>query len=417
MKKRILILGALLLATISFNLPVFAATGTSSTDEGNETENVSQEMKSIPLEVPAFIDNIRLTGRVQALWKMWGEHDDQAVGLGDILENEGFRIPRWRFGISASLFKHVRVDVTMGESEFRREHDVNLLDALVTLTYLECANVSVGAGKLPVGRQHMTSSKNMAFIFRPVLTQQMFISKADPDQKDPNQQDKINGLGIPDRDVGITVFGRLLDGMFKYYAGIYNGTGDYFQGSINYENDEKFFRIMEDYAYTLRAVVNPLGDFPDTESDFSGEIKVSIGASGFFNDIALGQNYHNRYIGCGVDGVIRGYGLSITGEWIRSTQETKFYSTELESTERDGFFVQAGYFVFPDYIEVTYRYEQFDDNNHLQDNGDIKYHTIGVNYFVKQNNNFKVQVNYVIRGEDGPEIYNDGLYALAQVAF
>ena len=416
MKKRIFILGSLLLAMLVFNLPGFAAVDTSTTDEGKPQDSISQEMKSIPLEVPAFIDKIRLTGRVQALWKVWGEHDDQAVGLGDILENEGFRIPRWRFGVAANLFEHVRIDVTMGESEFRREHDVNLLDALITLTYLDYANVSVGAGKLPVGRQHMTSSKNMAFIFRPVLSRQMFISKVDPDLKDTDP-DKVNGLGIPDRDVGITVFGSLWEGMVKYYAGIYNGTGDYFRGSLNYEDDEDFLRIMGDYAYALRAVVNPLGDFPDTESDFSGEVKVSIGASLSFNDIAVGQNWHNRYTVYGVDGVIRGYGLSITGEWIKSVQENKFYSTLMEKTDRDGFFVQAGYFVYPDYIEAVYRYEQFDDNSHLQDNGDIKYHTIGLNYYVKQNNNFKVQVNYIIRGEDGPEIFNDGLYALAQVAF
>ena len=87
MKKRIFILGSLLLAMLVFNLPGFAAVDTSTTDEGKPQDSISQEMKSIPLEVPALIDKIRLTGRVQALWKVWGEHDDQAVGLGDILEN------------------------------------------------------------------------------------------------------------------------------------------------------------------------------------------------------------------------------------------------------------------------------------------------------------------------------------------
>ena len=419
MKKTIVTLGTLLLVALSFIVAgPFAVADAPASQQGSK-EGAAGEKKYIPVEVPAFVYNIRLTGRIQAMWKVWGENDEEqwgASGLGDILEDEGFRIPRWRFGVSTTLFEHVRFDVTMGESEFRTENDVNLLDALITLTYIDAANVSLGAGKVPVGRQHMTSSKNMQFIFRPILAQSLMVPHLGPDPHDFNP-DNFNGLGIPERDVGITVFGRLWEGVFKYYAGIYNGTGDLFKGVVNHEKDTDFFKTLGDYAYVVRAVVNPLGDFSNVEADFLGEIKVSIGASGFFNDISLSENFHNNYMGYGIDGAIRGFGLSITGEWIWSKQELNFDNNKLESTERCGFFVQGGFFVLPNYLEAVYRYEQFDDNNHLDDNGDIKYHTVGLNYYVQQNNNFKVQVNYIIRGENGAVIFNDALYALAQVAF
>lgn len=420
MKKKISTLATFLLAALAvlFAGPFTTAAASPSAESLTE-EGATGETKYIPVEVPAFVSNIRFSGRVQALWKIWGEKDPErwgAVGLGDILEDEGFRIPRWRFGVSVTLFEHVRFDVTMGESEFRNESDVNLLDALVTLTYIDAANVSFGAGKVPFGRQHLTSSKNMQFIFRPTMVENYVVPQLGADPGDYNPDD-FNGLGVPDRDVGITVFGKLWEGIFKYYVGIYNGTGDLFKGVINHEKDTDFFKSLGDYAYVLRAEVNPLGDFSSVEADFLGDIKVGIGASGFFNDISLSPDFHNIYKGCGVDGAIRGFGFSLTGEWIWSEQKIEFEDNELDKTERSGFFVQAGYFVWPNYLEAVYRYEQFDDNDHFDDNGDIKYHTIGLNYYVRQNNDFKVQLNYIIRGEDGPEIFNDALYALAQVAF
>jgi len=419
MKKNVANLGIFLLTALFLvNLPGAGTAEETAPDTGSE-ERALSEMKSIPVEVPAFVDRVRLSGRVQALWKIWGEHDDSrwgGVGLGDILEDEGFRVPRWRFGVSADLFEHVIMEVSMGESEFRREHDVNLLEAKITLDYLDYANLAVGAAKLPVGRQHMTSSRNMEFIFRPVLVEQMVVPKLGPDPKDFNPED-ANGMGIPAYDVGITLFGRLLEGVFKYYAGMYNGTGEYFRGVTNYEDDSDFLEIMSDYCYTLRAVVNPLGDFPDVEGDFDREFKVSLGASGFFNDVSLTKDFDNRYTGWGIDGEIKGYGLSIRGEYLVSEQKLSFLSDELESTKRRGFYVQGGYFLWPSRLEAVYRYEQFDDNSHLDDNGDIKYHTVGVNFFVKGDHNYKVQVNYLIREEDGPRIHNDGLYAMLQVGF
>ena len=356
--------------------------------------------KSLQLEAPAFLDRIRISGRVQAMWKMWGDEEDTAVGVGDVFEKEGFRVPRWRLGVAASLFQHVRLVVTIGESEYRRTHDVNLLDANITLDYFDFANLTVGAAKVPVGRQTLTSSRDMQFVMRPVIQQQLTVPTTEGDVG------AYNGLGIPERDVGITLSGRLWEGILKYYAGMYNGEGEYFRGNID-----------GNYSCVLRAVVNPLGDYPDMEGDFFRCLKASLGASGFYNNV-----FDAQYIGWGVDGELKGYGLSIRGEYLHSQQEPDLDGDTVdplikETTNRDGFFIQAGYFVWPNYLELAYRYEQFDDNNHLEDNGDIKYHTVGLNYYIKQSHFYKLQLNYVARQEDGPKLQNDAVYALLQVAF
>ncbi len=356
--------------------------------------------KSLEVNVPSFVSQLRLSGRVQGLWKMWGQEDDTAYGLGDIFEKQGFRILRWRIGLETRLFDHVRLEVGMGESEFIRTHDINLLDAMITLDYLDYATVSIGAGKVPGGRQILTSSRDMQFIFRPVLCQQHIVPATEKDVT------KYNGIGLSDRDVGITLFGKIAEGIVKYHAGVYNGKGEYFRGNI----DGK-------YAYVVRAVVNPLGDFPDIEGDFSRDLKVSIGCTGFANRVL-----DARYLGWGIDAEAKGYGFSIRAEFMRSEQKPKFRGQSeqpiiKEKTYRDGFYVQAGYFVWPRYLECAYRYDQFDDNEHLTDNGDIKYHTIGINWYIQKNHYYKVQLNYIIREEDGPKLDNNGLYALVQVAY
>lgn len=373
------------------------------TEESPPRGETSQEYvtkKSLEVQVPSFLNEVRLSGRVQGLWKIWGQEEESAYGLGDIFEKKGFRILRWRLGVEARLFDHVLLEVSVGESEFLRTHDINLLDAILTLDYLDCANVSIGAGKVPAGRQILTSSRDMQFIFRPVLSQQHIVPATEGDVT------KYNGLGISERDVGITVSGKISDGVFKYYAGVYNGKGEYFRGSI----DGK-------YAYVVRAVVNPLGDFPDIEGDFFRDFRLSLGASGFSNHIL-----DAKYLGWGIDAEIKGYGLSIRAEFMRSEQKPDFEGQSQapvikEKTYRDGFYVQAGYFVWPRYLELAYRYEQFDDNDYLTDNGDIKYHTVGINWYVQKNHYYKVQLNYIVREEDGPTLDNNGLYALLQAAF
>lgn len=374
-------------------------------------------------EEDPFPFRLDIHGRVQTLWKMHAQEDD-AVGLGDAYSREGFRVPRWRLGVEGEVYRYVSFTINVGETDNRREEDVNILDAAILIdhwleyprnhTFLrdvpDCVwslmepTIIAGAYKTPFGRNHMTSSRDLQTIFRPVLSTQIFVSTpiVEGEAADP----RVNGIGLPDRGVGLQFRGKQQDGYVSYAFSILNGQGEIFRGDLN-----------DEYAYTARLMLNPLGGFPLAEGDFDRDLKVGVGGSYFYNKV-----FDARYQGWGADLDIRWYGASLRFEYLWSQGEPTFAGEEVdpiirEKTVRQGWYVQGGVFVWPNYLELVARYEEFDDNNRLQDNGDIRYTTIGGNWYIKGNHYYKLQINYLWREEDGPKIDNDALYALLQVGF
>jgi hypothetical protein len=359
-------------------------------------EIVEEDGESFPLSV-------ELHGRVQALLKATGG-DQSGLQDGYLPEHDGFYIPRWRFGLTSEVFEHVWIDVQIGETENRREHNVNVLDANIQLTYFDFANLILGAQKTPVFRNHMTSSKSLEFVERPLVATQLMVPTQTEDYPFVKNQ---NGLGLPERDVGVQIRGKVFEGILKYYLGVFNGTGEFFDDNW----DSKF-------AYTARVTVNPLGEFPLAEGDFSRDLKVGIGGTFFQNNVGNG-----KYIGYGADLDLRWYGASIRFEWMET--KSSFGDSVpvmdplliMDDTYRGGWYVQAGFFVWPNYLQLVGRFQQYDDNSHLEDVGDVTYTTVGGNWYIRQDHNYKLQINYTWREEKTNAIDNDALYILAQVAF
>jgi hypothetical protein len=361
-----------------------------------QEETVTEEENPFPL-------NVELHGRVQMAWKMTGG-DQSGLQDGYLPQHDGFYIPRWRFGLHAETFENVFINVEVGETDNRRTQEVNLLDANIRLGYFDFANLILGAQKTPVGRNHMTSSKDMEFIERPLVATQLMVPTQTEDYPFVINQ---NGLGLPDRDVGIQLHGRFFEGILKYYLGMFNGTGEFFDDNW----DGKF-------AYTARVAVNPLGEFPLAEGDFARELKAGVGATFFQNNVGNG-----KYVGYGADLDLRWYGASIRFEWMESqssfSEKVPVVDPLLikDKTFRGGWYVQAGFFVWPNYLELVGRFQQYDDNSRLNDLGDVTYTTVGGNWYIRQDHSYKLQLSYTWREEDVNPIDNDALYALAQVAF
>ena len=77
--------------------------------------------------------------------------------------------------------------------------------------------------------------------------------------------------------------------------------------------------------------------------------------------------------------------------------------------ERQVFIVEATAFVWSDRLELTARYEQYDNNKSLPDHGDQQVITGGANLYFK-GHNLKLQTNYIHRNEtEGVAIDNDVL--------
>jgi hypothetical protein len=368
-----------------------------------ETQKTIIQEEVVEEEKDPFPLNVRINGRVQLLWKITGG-DQSGLQDGYLPQHDGFYIPRWRFGVEAETFEHVFINVQIGESENRRTNDVNVLDAYIRLAYFDFANLTLGAHRTPVFRNNMTSSKELQFIERPLVATQLTVPTQTEDYPFVINQ---NGLGLPERDVGIDLHGDLFEGILKYYLGMFNGTGEFFDDNW----DGKF-------AYTVRVVANPLGDFPLAEGDFQRDLKVGIGATFFQNNVGNG-----KYIGYGADLDLRWYGASIRFEWVESqssfSEKVPVVDPLLiqDTTFRGGWYVQAGFFVWPNYLELVGRFQQYDDNSHLKDLGDVTYTTVGGNWYIRQDHSYKLQLSYTWREEAVNPIDNDALYALMQVAF
>jgi len=331
---------------------------------------------------PALLDDMHLFGQIQLIWNMVDE-DDDAVGLGEIYEKEGFRLNRARFGIEGKVFEHVSYKFKVGADWDTEDNNVQFLDAYVDLTYFSFASLSLGSSKPSFSRQRLTSSRYLQLLDRAVVVEEL----------------------APDRDLGVTIYGRFYEGLFKYAAGFYNGNGEFFKGDDNNE-----------YLWIARVEANPLGEFPSIESDFERDLKIGLGGSFFHN-----THLETKSLGMGGDIEIKYKGASLHFEYIWAEVEPDFQGEDValvfDTIERDGWFVQGGFFILPSILEVAARYEEYDDNNHLQDNGDIKYTTVGANYFLKGDHDYKIQLYYSWREEDGNKIENDSLMAQFQLAF
>ena len=396
-----------LLLVLSLLIPGLTATPALAQEEAVEgipteqTPGVEPGRTVFP-EAPAkdegvsFPLSVEMHGRVQAMLKATG--GDQSGLQGNYHpEHDGFSIPRWRLGLTSQVFENVWIDLQIGETENRREHNVNVLDANIQLTYFDFAHLILGAQKTPVGRNQMTSSKDMEFVERPLLATQLMV---------PKPIDGRVGLGLPERDVGIQIRGKLFEGILGYYLGMFNGTGEFFDDNWNGR-----------FAYTARVALNPLGDFSLAEGSFERDLKVGIGGSFFQNNMGA-----VKYVGYGADLDLRWYGASIRFEWMESRASISgdfgLMDPEIrDRTYRGGWYVQAGYFVWPNHLQLVGRFQQYDDTHLLDDKGDVTYTTVGANWYIRQNHNYKLQINYTWRDEKVGSVDNDALYLLAQVAF
>lgn len=82
-----------------------------------------------------------------------------------------------------------------------------------------------------------------------------------------------------------------------------------------------------------------------------------------------------------------------------------------------GYYVQGGFFVLPKHLELTARFEQLDPDDSVDDEKDITWTTVGVNYFFSKHD-WKLQANYVIKEEDNDLKVDDDTFLLQmQVKF
>ncbi len=122
-------------------------------------------------------------------------------GGEDANNKNTFDVRRARLTASGNMSKNIKYKL---QADFSDEVD-ELRDAYVDLNYTPLAVVRAGQFKVPFGYEQVTSSTTFDFIERSVAG---------------------NFIASTSRDIGVMVFGSVLDKRINYYLGAFNGTGE-----------------------------------------------------------------------------------------------------------------------------------------------------------------------------------------------
>jgi len=267
-------------------------------------------------------------------------------------ETSLFRIRRARMVMDGNLY----------DPSLEYEMQLELAGSSATLkrVYLnwkqsDALQFRAGRFKAPFGRQQLVS------IFKQQLTDRSLASleftKGDDD--------------------GVMVWGTPRNGVFEYYAGVFNGEGP----NKNSQQDSR-------NQWFARGVWSPRGRFAASESSLGSSSKpqwsfgVNAGVNGGWlfdvngkpgvqapmqscrNDTCVIDHGDDASVrSAGVDAAFTWNRFSSTGEWFRRRIDPRQQS--LRSVEANGWYLQTGWFVQPEKSEAGLRYGVVDLDNRV----------------------------------------------------
>jgi hypothetical protein len=325
------------------------------------------------------------------------QYTDRDIGTdGSPEEDEStFDFRRIRTKISGNAYgKNVKYKIEWDSST----DDVDLRDAYVEFKHIPWANIWAGQGKV-FSRQILTSSS----------AQQMIDRSATGAEFRFQGDERKRGVAIHSK--------KILDGKIDYLAGVYNPT---------IRSDDNTINTM---LYMARASYYPFGPYAsylESDLEYTESFKMHIaGGIGFEqigqNESDSGENEIDQTQLLGEFG-FKYRGLSLVGEYhnrkrkVLDTQVVTDASTitflglgagsgvvgAKETLNDQGFFVQGGYFVIPEKLEIAGRYELIDYGRNHPEGGTLglvdnrRFYTAGLNYFLKGRDH-KLQINYIPR--------------------
>jgi phosphate-selective porin len=252
-----------------------------------------------------------------------------------------------------------------------------MIDAYGEIKLADYFSITAGQFKIPFSMENLTSSNKLEMIDRSQVVEALVARSKDVIG---NQ----NG-----RDIGIQVGGSFLKikdmPVIEYRLGIFNGSG------IN----------VADTANNAKDLVGRLIFTPIKGLSFGG---------GFYKgwDKAIkpdvpGKSQTRNRIGCEFSYITTRF--SLKGEYIAGKDG---------KTNRAGWYVQTGYFIIPQKLQVLGKYDVYDQNTFTPDNISTNY-VFGANY--NFNNWSRLQAFYTIRQEEGTAVKNNFLSVQYQIGF
>ena len=301
--------------------------------------------------------------------------------FGGIDANQ-FRVRRFKLFMNGFFFDPRltwRLQLAFESSVASRTLD----DAWLGWKFADAAQIQMGQYKTPYSRQELYNDGVLQFPERSLATDAF----------------------KPSRDEGFMAFGSFCKGLFTYQAGVFGGTG------------QSNLRTNESVMPVVRLVANPIGTMGASEADIQNhkEPALSFGANGFTNtlrkltDVAfeadlnyagpagwLGRNVGLFQLGekvdiksWGVDAQFKWHGFSLQGEGFWGQAEGQTSGVRLYAY---GYYVQGGYFILPEKLDIAGRYSYVDYNRSVA-RGGFAVISAATSYYFRRNS-LKVVLDY-----------------------
>jgi len=354
---------------------------------------------------------LKINGRVQMRYTFYNKQsrnlDTGSALLGQITDDRsGVEIERLRLTFSGYMIEPnltylIELQGGTDVADGAGGHDARIRYAWINYKFNEMAQVKIGLFKLPFGRQETTSSKYLMLVDRS-LANEMFNL---------------------DRSPGIMLHGALCDGTVEYAAALSNG---FRNADSAFDNPDATNALDQNPAITARvvwhALYDELGeDFID-ESDLAYHKKpvLDVGLSFAYVDDngdaaglvlpysipdalrvwptgygLVGSTNGLNITQFGADAAFKYMGFACQAEWfVRMIDVSWNLAPWLLATGSDdtvhqqGAYVQAGYFIVPEKLEVVARLGGVWD---IDEDSTWEY-AGGVNYYLK-GHNLKLQAD------------------------
>lgn len=257
-----------------------------------------------------------------------------------------------------------------------------LLDATIDYKFNPYLKLTAGQFKIPFSQENLTSSPKLETINRSQVVEALVARSRDVIG---NQ----NG-----RDIGVQASGSLLPYkeiyLFDYAVGVFNGSG------INK------VEVNEQKDLIGRLIFHPLTkDLSIGGSYYTGRFTLTTARARVDDN----KRKRDRF---GTEFAYVKDPVSLKGEYIWGIDGW---------TNKQGGYIQAGYFIIPKKFQGVFKFDTFDPNADTDDDETFVY-TIGGNWYF--NKWAFLQVNYEIKDERNPnvkEIKNNALTAQATLQF
>lgn len=262
-----------------------------------------------------------------------------------------------------------------------------LQEAWVEFTRWKHARIRLGQFKPPFGMERFTSDARIYTIDRSQATDHLI----------PN-----GGLGKSfTRDRGLQLAGRAMDGRLAYAWGVFDGRGanHRFHGIGPLIATRITYEVIRHRQLAGRPLTVHLGGALATRRARDVDFR------GCCPDRRSLELRHFR-------GRDTRFGLELAGDWGGTSLRAEYLQAHLDfrqPAERDftasGYYVQVGQFL-TSRIQAVIKFEQFDPNRLVLNNKDLRWTTVGVNYYIK-GDRVKVMADYVFRRERAMAVPND----------